>query len=530
MTKIKGLIICITVLCTMLVTACSQGNTPVDETSSSTEITNDSIEDGTDAPTELPTESPTDAPTEAPTEKPDVPTQDTPVEDEEQLYKSFFDINNKVEMDIDISEEEIAKLQEDYEHNDKSSVSRLCNVTFRITTSEGVQEYYLKEVGIRLKGNTSRTDFYSEDDGIYNLNHLKLDFQETFDDPEQYDEGEYQLSSDPEVIKDRTFATLEKLELKWNMMDDATYVREHYAYETYRDYGILAPNMTLSTITFGGTYEGVFKVYEPVDKTFLKRYLPESAVGGDLYKCGWTMIGASFDEDCSIGIEDDANRIFYNYDLKTNKKTSSHESLKELIKYVNSSEISKEGLKEYVDMDYFIKYLAVAYFVGDPDDMRSNYNNYYIYFMADTGKMIIIPYDNDRSYGQTKLWNPSGNGMTEVSPYTDKAVGNRYLRQKNPLINYTVTENRGLYIDEYREILEDVAQSKWLTEENFKKYYDIVSNNFDGCTKPSKEFRNAQGYVFNFDLTLGGKVSSDRYSASFAKYIEAKLNYYNSNK
>lgn len=530
MTKIKGLIICITVLCTMLVTACSQGNTPVDETSSSTEVTNDSIEDGTDAPTELPTESPTDAPTEAPTEKPDVPTQDTPVENEEQLYQEFFDINNKVEIDIDISEEELIKLQEDYERNDKSSVSRICNVTFKITTKDGVKEYFLKEVGIRLKGNTSRTDIYSEERGIYKLNHLKLDFQETFDDPEQYDEGEYQLTGDTEVIKDRTFATLQKLELKWNMMDDTTYVRENYAYDTYRDFGILAPNMTLSTITLGGVYEGVFKVYEPVDKTFLKRYLPESAVGGDLYKCGWTMIGASFDRECSIGIEDDAKRIFYNYDLKTNKKTSSHESLKELIKYVNSSKMSKEGLKEYVDMEYFIKYLAVAYFVGDPDDMRSNYNNYYIYFMADTGKMIIIPYDNDRSYGQTKLWNPSGDGMTAVSPYTDRAVGNGYSDQKNPLIMYTVTEMEGLYLDEYKAALESVAGSKWLTEEHFKEYYDIVSANYEGCTKPDKEFRNARDYIFDFDLTSGGRLSSDRQSASFGTYIEAKLGYYNRNK
>ena len=59
---------------------------------------------------------------------------------------------------------------------------------------------------------------------------------------------------------------------------------------------------------------------------------------------------------------------------------------------------------------------------------------------------------------------------------------------------------------------------------------DIVSANYEGCTKPDKEFRNARDYIFDFDLTSGGRLSSDRQSASFGTYIEAKLGYYNRNK
>jgi DegV family protein with EDD domain len=38
-----------------------------------------------------------------------------------------------------------------------------------------------------MKGNTSRTDFYNEEEGQYNLIHFKIDFQETFDDKDYYD-------------------------------------------------------------------------------------------------------------------------------------------------------------------------------------------------------------------------------------------------------------------------------------------------------------------------------------------------------
>lgn len=453
----------------------------------------------------------------------------TQISEEEQLYKDFFDINSKIEIDIDITDEELAKLQADYEKyrnaGSKSPVYRKCDVTFRVTTDKGTSEYFLEDVGVRMKGNTSRTDFYSEERGIFNLINLKLDFQETFDDPDVYAEGEYVLKTDKEKIKDRTFATLEKMDIKWNQTEDNTYIREYYAYKTYREFGILAPETNLTTLTFGGVYEGVFKVYEPVDKIFLKRNLPDEETGGDLYKCGWTNVGAGFMTECTIGKEDEEKGEFYNYDLKTNKKKSDNSSLKELIKYVNSGGVDRKGLEKYIDMDYFIKYLAVAYFVGDPDDMRNNYNNYYVYFKADSGKMIIIPYDNDRAYGMTKQWNPSGNGMTEVPVYSD-TISDMTTEQRNPLINLTVTE-LGLYRDEYDAALEKVAASRWLTTEHFEQFYDIASENYGSDTVPEKEFDNTAGYEFKFDIDRSAESDSNSRSMSFKDYIEAKLNYYN---
>ena len=55
-------------------------------------------------------------------------------------------------------------------------------------------------------------------------------------------------------------------------------------------------------------------------------------------------------------------------------------------------------------MDNFLKFEAVSYFLGNPDDLRNNYNNYYIYFNKSTGKMIFIPYDLDRCLGVTNGW------------------------------------------------------------------------------------------------------------------------------
>lgn len=110
------------------------------------------------------------------------------------------------------------------------------------------------------EGNTSRTDFYSEEEGQYNLIHFKIDLQETFDDEEYYDEP-IDWSDDEEgrkARKDRTFATLENIELRWNKCDDGTYIREYAAYEMYREQGLLAPHTNLASTDVGGNHQGVF--------------------------------------------------------------------------------------------------------------------------------------------------------------------------------------------------------------------------------------------------------------------------------
>lgn len=53
--------------------------------------------------------------------------------------------------------------------------------------------------------------------------------------------------------------------------------------------------------------------------------------------------------------------------------------------------------------------------------------------------MIIIPYDNDRCFGITAQYNPSGDAMTGVNWESERAVGNGGLPQENPLVRYTIT-------------------------------------------------------------------------------------------
>lgn len=449
---------------------------------------------------------------------------------QEEIFNQLFDINNFIQVNIDISDEELAKIQKDYEEysekGSKSPIYRKANLEITIKTEKDQYTYLMEDIGIRMKGNTSRTDFYSEEEGQYNLIHFKIDLQETFDDEKYYD-NPIDWSEDEDgrkARKDRTFATLENIELRWNKCDDSTYIREYAAYEMYREQGLLAPHTNLASTDVAGNHQGIFLLYEPIDKVFIEKYVPEEDQGGDLYKAAWTRRGANLTTKSSVGIEDEDAGKFYNYDLKTNKKDSSGEIMKNLINKLSNNSITKEEIAELVDMEYFVKYEAVSYFIGDPDDARNNYNNYYVYFLKSSGKAIFIPCDLDRCFGVTKHWNPNGDGMTSVDPYSTMAAG-AGEEQANPLYKKTVCEG-GYYIDEYTKTLKDVFYSKYLTFEKFEEIYNIANGNYSSKSTPSKLYYNSEWHDFSFSLERTSGLNTSDGNASVKEYLQAKREYF----
>lgn len=444
---------------------------------------------------------------------------------EAELYAKLFDGNSQIQVDIQMSDAELQKLQQDYErYRDMGSKSPIYRKADIIISIDGTM-YRMREIGVRMKGNTSRTSFYKpEEGGIYKAIHLKLDFQETFEDTGYYgSEAQVWEETARKERKDRTFAGLEALEMRWNKCYDSTYLKEGYAYELYRSEGVLAPLTNLCSFDWSGVHMGIYTINEPVDKLFLEKRLPAGELGGDLYKCGWTWEGATFTNLNSIGIEDEDKGEFYCFDLKTNKKTSQHEALKNLIRTLNSPDLSKEAFAELVDVDNFVSYAAVSYFLGNPDDLRNNYNNFYLYFLKSSGKAIFIPYDYDRCLGVTVEYNPSGHGMTRDDPFSPMREGaqNGVQPQDNPLFQYSVCKG-GWFVREYADALNRVSGNKLLEKATFKEYFDRAAALYGNLTQPSRELRNMEGRDTRFDLYRTSAVH-EQGNISFDQYIDAKM-------
>lgn len=453
----------------------------------------------------------------------------TPIEppvadtDELKLFYELFDYNNHVAMHLDISDKELKKIQKDHEKyssmGSKSPIYRMADLYVTITKPGGEKlQYVIEQVGVRMKGNTSRTDFYDDNSGMYNLVHFKISFEETFDDAEYYGSDALVWTDDAarKERKNRTFATLSKIDIRWNRNDDPTYIREIYAYDLYRENGVLAPHANLASVDIGDDHAGVWVFYEPIDNTFLEKYLPEEAIGGDLYKLGWTNDPADFTRFHSYGVEDEDAGKFFIYDLKTNKKTSDHSSLRNLINTISSNNLSRSSFERLVDVESFLNYSAVSYMIGNPDDLRNNYNNSYIYFRADTGKMIIIPYDMDRGLG-VNTWNPYGHGMTTDSPFQDYNVCGG---QRNNLFKKSIQKG-GFLVNEYIDALKRADACYMLTNEAFKERFNIAKSLYGNDSTPSKGYGNAWDYNFHFDINQTCPADWDK-CMSFSDYLNAK--------
>ena len=473
-------------------------------------------------------------------------------QEEKDLYYTLWQERTTVSIKVDISDYELAKINEaftDYLNGNtmKADTYRKCNLTIVVDGDE----YYYEEVGIRMRGNTSRRYFIGEDGYVNNYVHFRFNLSETFDG-EEYEKGAWgadiyhDWTGDKDARKERknrSFATMEKFYYKWNKNYDQTYIREVYANRMFRAYGILAPHITLAQFELkqNGKTDflnmGVGNLYETVDKAFIKRHFDKARKGGDLYKCGWgSGVGADFTNlDGTYGVETPTQT--FTYSLKTNDDRSAADynhnaylkAFVEMLKTDKNSPDFKTKLEAMVDMDYFARFEAVNYLLGNPDCIRNNFNNFYIYFVpvADgnysESKAYIIPYDYDRCLGANVDWNPKSS-MVNVDPF---AV-NGTQKCSNPLYTKTILDG-GLaeYKELYAQKLEQVLGGVWFTFDNYSELYSAYAKHYSQFAMPDELIRgkcgnNIQFSRFVFNLSESNKIDSDRDNLSVQLYMQKK--------
>ena len=473
--------------------------------------------------------------------------------EEKELYYTLWKETTTISVKVDISSYELAKINEaleDYYKGDtlKADTYRRCDLTIVVNG----KEYYYEEVGIRMRGNTSRRYFLDGDGYVNNFVHFRFNLSETFDGDEY--EGDawgkevyHDWSGDKDgrkARKNRSFATMEKFYYKWNKNYDQTYIREVYANRMFQAYGILAPHITLAQFQLKQGEKtqslnmGVGNLYETIDKAFIKRNFDKTRKGGDLYKCTWgSGVGADFTSlDGTYGVETPTQR--FTYSLKTNDDRTAADynhnaylkAFVEMLKTDQNAADFKTKLEKMVDMDYFTRFEAVNYLLGNPDCIRNNFNNFYLYFVPvadgkyETSKAYIIPYDYDRCLGANEDWNPA-NSMVDVKPYTRSGST---VECTNPLYNKTILDGgREDYRELYTNKLKQVLSGVWFTYENYVALYEAYAANYSKLAMPAQLIQdkcggNIQFSRFVFSLSESKKTDGIHENLSVQLYMQKK--------
>ncbi len=390
----------------------------------------------------------------------------------------FFNLDYKIKLEVEITQETLQKLNQDYEVGNKESYHK-CNLNIYYNTLQ----FHYEDVGIRQKGNSSRGSILTED-GKINLRHYKLSFSETFDDEFRDEKDVWQDKEALDYRENRTFFGLDKLILRWNRNADGTYLKEFYANEIYRNNDVLAPHCNLIQLEMNIKNQkenlGVYLAIEDINKDFIKRNLVKESAKGDLYKLGWTNVGAKLNslDDSLFGVEyqikdgDHYKEISFPYDLKSNKKTSKHEALKAFIQEIMDTTTSDfdDFLKKNTIYDSVISYLAISYLLGDPDDLRGNFNNTYLYFTKDTSLAFFIPTDSDRALGSTGgTGNPTKHHGALNGPF-DLQTG--YMPNDMPFFEKSILSGGNEQIrKDYVRRIQEILDTKWFSFDTFLKYY-----------------------------------------------------------
>jgi hypothetical protein len=221
--------------------------------------------------------------------------------------------------------------------------------TIKITFAGGKKYIVIHNVGVRLKGATTRKLQKAS---------LKIKFDA--------------------FVKTQRFKGLKRLTLN-AMMTDPSQVHEVTSYRLFRAAGVPAPRAGFARVTIDGSYFGLYLNLESMDSKMLKRWFPDT---DHVY---------SGPRPCDLT----PNNSCYTSNTGTTDRTDILNAGK--LHTLSGGEWWRE-LNKKTDIDRLMNFLAVEIFLshwdGYGDFMR---NNHYVHFDK-KGKFTFIPWGTDQTF------------------------------------------------------------------------------------------------------------------------------------
>ncbi|GAB5534692.1 MAG: hypothetical protein Rubg2KO_09410 [Rubricoccaceae bacterium] len=231
---------------------------------------------------------------------------------------------------------------------------------------DGSTQETVEEVGFRLRGNTSREA-------------EKKSFKVSFN---TYQRG-------------REWNGLDKMNLNGEH-NDPTVLRSQVAWGLVRDMRIPGSRTNPVRLIINGDDFGVYANIEHIDDEFVSTHFRDGS--GTLYKC---LYPADLDD---LGTSASAYRNLAPfgrpvYELKTGD--GDHADLAAFIGTLNRtpSAIFPQEIEEVLDVNGYLRALAMDILTGNWDGYAYNNNNFYLYNDPELGLFRYIPYDLDNTLG-----------------------------------------------------------------------------------------------------------------------------------
>ena len=223
------------------------------------------------------------------------------------------------------------------------------------------------EVGLRLRGNTSRTSG-------------KKSFKISFNS----------------FISGTRLEGVKELNLNGEH-NDPSIMRARIAWELAQDAGMPAPRVNHVRLFINGQPYGLYANIEHLNDDFVEHRFARDA--GNLYKCLWPADLANLGTDPnSYKLMSGGRQV---YELKTNETLDDYSGLARFVTALHATTSTQAlcALDSVFNVNSYLKWLAWEVTTGHWDNHSFNKNNFYLYEDPASGLMEFISYDADNTFG-----------------------------------------------------------------------------------------------------------------------------------
>jgi spore coat protein H len=253
----------------------------------------------------------------------------------------------------------------------------------------------------------------------------------------------------------KRFRGLKTLNLHSGVADPSK-ARETLGYSAYRAAGVPAPRTRLAevTLTVPGKYDkeylGLFTVVEPIDKAFLKSHYktdkgllmkPERVGGLNFLGDNWEAYKGT-------------------YQPKRDAKPAEQQRVIDFTRLVNAGndEQFRKEIGSFIDMDAFLRFMAVTALEVNMDSFFTLGHNYCLYLHPATNKFHFIPWDLDRTFANFPIFGSSEQLMdlSITKPHPQNRLADRLM---------AIKEVRSRYEEIVKEIAASAFTKKRLMDE-----------------------------------------------------------------
>jgi hypothetical protein len=368
-------------------------------------------------------------------------------------YRNLFEDNKLPSIYISLPPDSLTWLYRNVNYDE--------NIRANFVFSDGVKNDTMRDVGFRLRGNTSRSS-------------AKKSFKVKFN---AFTSG----------IK---YQGVKELNLN-GAHNDPTMVREKLFYDAWNLAGLPQRRASFAKVYLNNVYYGLYTNIEELDDEWAQRVYGTD--DGNLFKCIYPAdlkyLGAN------PNLYKPTKRA---YELKTNELTDDYSDLIKLCLVLNTPTNFECEIQKILNVQGFLKAYAFEVLAAHWDNHGYNKNNFFLYHNPRTDLFEFISYDPDNSFGvdfgggpfttrNIYTWHNAANGILAAKLLAVPTFKNQFSFYVNQLANNAFA-NLFPRLDAMKTLISSAAQDDTYRTRDYGFTFADFQNGFDLTAKNPAKF------------------------------------------